>query len=105
MEWQILLHNVNGRAKQTGIAHVTRGEGGWQRTGEMEGMRGKINTLSWTIATHVSQSTRPLRHKFRGFNKDSWLPLAECTAAVYGSGSSERRARADVVSYNERFTP
>lgn len=59
---------------------------------EREGMRGKINTLSWTIAAHVSQSTRPLRHKFRGFNKDSWLPLAERTTAVYGSGSSERRA-------------
>ena len=55
-------------------------------------------------AAHVSQSTRPLRHKFRGFNKDSWLPLAECTAAVYGSARREDE-RADVVSYDDRFTP
>lgn len=79
MQWHILLHNVNDRAEQTEIAHVVRGVG--------EGARGKINTLSGTIVAHISQSTRPLRHKFRGFNKDSWLPLArECTTAVYGSG-------------------
>lgn len=79
VEWHI-LHGVNGRADRD-YACCTRRDG--------EGMGEKINTLSGTIAARVSQSTRPLRHKFRGFNKDSWLPLA---AAVYGSARSGRRA-------------
>lgn len=61
------------RAKQTGIARTLR-------AGEARG--GEINTLSGTIAAHVSRATRPLRHKFRGFNKDSWLPLAERSCHV-----------------------
>lgn len=63
------LHNGNGQSKP--------GSRGARCAGGRGTKGGEINTLSGTIAAHVSRATRPLRHKFRGFNKDSWLPLAE----------------------------
>lgn len=49
-----------------------------------EGGRGEGRERDKYPFGHVSTATRPPRHKFRGFNRDPWLPV---------SGREDRKGR------------
>lgn len=99
VEWHILLHNVNGRAEQTEIAHVARG--GEVGTGE------KINTLSGTIARRTFHNPRDRFDinfvdliKIHGFRSQSVrLP---CIGPLVGKTSERTSSLTTIVSPHRR---